>query len=147
MDLARVAVLSLVLLLLSLAPVDASQEGREIALLTVLIVLEAEGEPTLGQAAVAHVAVNRARKLGRPLEEVLFARWEFTGFWVSRRVDRQAFQQASHVAAQVHRGVIPDPTHGATHYLNLARVRTVPIWYEERYVTTTIGRHTFLRLY
>jgi spore germination cell wall hydrolase CwlJ-like protein len=46
--------------------------------------------------------------------------------------------------------LLPDPTNGATHYLNPETVLRVagkmPSWYDPAKITTRIGRHEFLRL-
>ena len=48
--------------------------------------------------------------------------------------------------------LIPDPTHGADHYLNPTLTRQIrfdhslPTWYDPDKVTLRVGRHEFLRL-
>lgn len=69
------------------------------------------------------------------------------------------FAQCVRHAVDVLSNSVPDPTHGATHYLNVAAVlgalNHLPTWaadphnrrqVNETYVTARIGRHTFLCL-
>ena len=128
---------------------DISME--EVFYLTLLVAVEAEGEPHIGKLAVAWVAVNRSHLLKQPLTKVLFDPNEFTGFWVTRKVDKRVFRPAYTAARAAYFGTAPDPTKEATHYLNVALVKKqsgqLPLWYNPKYITVVIGRHTFLKLY
>ena len=145
----------LIALSLCLAPSTATfgHEGdtQDLFYLTLLVAVEAEGEPYQGKLAVAWVAMNRARKLKQSVVAVILEPREFTGFWVSRRVNKQIFPRAHWAARAAYFALEPDPTHGATHYLNVPLTKTLygrlPEWYNPQYVTTVIGQHTFLRLY
>ena len=128
---------------------DISME--DVFYLTLLVAVEAEGESQLGKLAVAWVAVNRSRLLKQPLTEILFDPEEFTGFWVTRKVDKRVFRSAYAAASAAYFETVPDPTKGATHYLNVALTKKqlgkLPSWYNPKYITVVIGNHTFLKLY
>ena len=111
-----------------------------LVLLALMVQSEAAGEPFDGKLAVAYVAVNRAQMSGKPLEVVLRQPKQFAIF---PRVD---ISESSWLAARMalYRQQ-PDPTHGADHFYN-PLVLPWPKWYDERYMTTKIGRHSFLKL-
>lgn len=108
-----------------------------------MVQTEAGGEPFEGKLAVAYVAVNRAETLAgnsHPLQTVLTQPKQF------KLNTRLPVSEASYLAARMALNHLqPDPTHGADHFLNPS-VKPVPEWYDEQYVTITIGRHTFLKL-
>ena len=129
-------------------PVDIS-DG--LFYLTLLVAVEAEGESSLGKLAVAYVAMNRSQLLKQPLMDILFDPEEFTGLWVTRKVDKRVFRPAYVAAKGAYFGTVPDPTKGATHYLNVELAKKkygkLPSWYNPKYITVVIGHHTFLKLY
>lgn len=143
-----------------------------LSLLAGTIFLEAEGEPVEGKVGVAWVIRNRmdARKLtlaqvilgpegkawgdGRAFEP--FSCWNDD--YQARALARLATAETSVTIADCWRAaagvlwrLIPDPTCGATAYLNVEATRklrggTLPAWFDPNRVTCTIGRHTFLAL-
>ena len=116
-----------------------------LALLALMVQTEAGAESYEGKVAVAYVAINRADRAGRSLQSVL------TQFRQCKIDTRLAPSEETLAAARaVFYRRVPDPTHGADHFLNVplerSRTGTVPQWYDERYATVTIGVHTFLNL-
>lgn len=118
------------------------------------IAFEAAGETELGQAAVAHVVLNRmsSGKWGRSIEDVVTSPWQFEP-WMTRRKEMEKldpfdrrFQKAAKIADAVLAGEMPDPTAGATHFLNPVIVRqrrggSLPSWAHNE--GQPIGRHVF----
>jgi len=118
------------------------------------IAFEASGEPEEGKAAVAHVILNRMRsgRWGDNIKEVVTHPWQFEP-WMTRRKEMvrlspydPRYQNAARIADDVLTGQRPDPTAGATHFLNPTIVRqrrggSLPSW--ARGQGQPIGRHTF----
>lgn len=118
------------------------------------IAFEAGGESELGKAAVAHVVLNRVRsgKWGNSVEDVVTSPWQFEP-WMTRREELEKlhpfdprFQKAARIADAVLAGDMPDPTAGATHFLNPVVVRqrrggSLPLWARRK--GQPIGRHVF----
>jgi conjugal transfer mating pair stabilization protein TraG len=97
---------------------------------------EAGDQPPLGQAAVAHVILNRVADggYGDGIQGVLtapvkpgsnykqFSVWNAPGMRESSstarnlRPDDPLYRRIGDIVDQVHGGQIPDPTNGATHY-------------------------------
>jgi spore germination cell wall hydrolase CwlJ-like protein len=97
---------------------------------------EAGGEPPLGQAAVAHVIMNRVADggYGNGVQGVLqapvkpgsaykqFSVWNPPGMAESSKAARAIqpndpqYSAIGNIVDQVYNGAIPDPTNGATHY-------------------------------
>ena len=118
------------------------------------IAFEASEEPEEGKAAVAHVILNRERsgRWGESIKQVVTRPWQFEP-WMTRRKQMVALSQndpryrgAARIADAVLSGQIPDPTAGATHFLNPTVVRkrrggSLPAW--ARGEGQPIGQHTF----
>jgi spore germination cell wall hydrolase CwlJ-like protein len=118
------------------------------------IVFEASGETEIGKAAVAHVILNRKRsgRWGDKIRDVVTQPWQFEP-WMTRKDEIEklspndpCYLDAAQIADAVLAGGIPDPTAGATHFLNPVVVRqrrggSLPSWAGgEGY---PIGRHVF----
>jgi spore germination cell wall hydrolase CwlJ-like protein len=135
--------------------IDLSVEDRDYMIRT--MVFEAGTELDEGKAAVAHVILNRQRsgRWGDSIKEVVTAPWQFEP-WMTRRkqikalsIDHPSYQDAARVADAILSGEFPDPTEGATHFLNPKVVRkrrggSLPAW--ARGEGQRIGRHTFYTL-
>ena len=120
------------------------------------MVFEAGTESDEGKAAVAHVVLNRERtgRWGNSLRQVVTARWQFEP-WMTKREEIEAlslsdprYREAAQIADAVLSGEIPDPTAGATHFLNPKIVRkrrggSLPTWAQGE--GQPIGRHTFYK--
>ena len=118
------------------------------------IAFEASEEPDEGKAAVAYVILNRKRsgRWGDNIKDVVTRPWQFEP-WMTRRMDMEKlsphdprYQDAARIADAVLAGQMPDPTAGATHFLNPTVVRqrrggSLPSW--ARGEGQSIGRHTF----
>jgi hypothetical protein len=116
------------------------------------IAFEAPDESDEGKAAVAHVILNRT-KSGRwgSIKDVVTHPWHEP--WMTRRKEMEKlspadprYQNAAQIADAVLSGQLPDPTTGATHFLNPTVVRkrrggSLPSW--ARGEGQPIGRHTF----
>ena len=131
---------------------DYDPEERDYLIRT--MVFEASGEPEEGKAAVAHVILNRKKlgKWGDNIKEVVTRPWQFEP-WMTRRTeienlskDDPRYRKAARIADDVLSGQEPDPTAGATHFLNPTIVRnrrggSLPPWAKGD--GQAIGRHTF----
>jgi hypothetical protein len=131
-----------------------SYDSEERDYLIRTIAFEASGEPEEGKAAVAHVVLNRQRsgRWGDSIKEVVTHPWQFEP-WMTRRGEMESlspndlrYQSAAQVADAVLSGRTPDPTAGATHFLNPTIVRerrggSLPAWAHGD--GQSIGRHTF----
>jgi len=115
---------------------------------------EARSEPLQGQAAVAHVVLNRVAS-GRWPDDVCSVvhqgyekgrfRCQFTWYCDGKPdepTEILAWAKSVLVANQVLTGVVPDVTNGATHY----HARYVnPYWSASLSKTVTYGSHLFYR--
>jgi hypothetical protein len=138
--------------LLKPALADYDPEERDYLIRT--LVFEASGEPVEGKAAVVHVILNRMRlgKWGANIKEVVTRPWQFEP-WMTRRSEIESlsssdprYRKAARIVDDVLSGQEPDPTAGATHFLNPTIVRqrrggSLPNW--ARGDGQPIGRHTF----
>jgi spore germination cell wall hydrolase CwlJ-like protein len=118
------------------------------------IAFEAPDESDEGKAAVGHVILNRAKsgRWGDSIKDVVTHPWQFEP-WMTRRKEMEKlspddprYQNAAQIADAVLSGQMPDPTAGATHFLNPTVVRqrrggSLPSW--ARGEGQPIGRHTF----
>jgi spore germination cell wall hydrolase CwlJ-like protein len=109
---------------------------------------ESRGEDALGQAAVAHVTLNRVQSPAYP-DSVCAVVWQPGQFsWTEdgrsdRMTDPDAIGKAVDVTLAASRGTIEDPTGGALHYYAHEKVR--PRWSTNGY-RLIVGEHTFVRL-
>jgi N-acetylmuramoyl-L-alanine amidase len=96
---------------------------------------ESRSEPLQGQAAVAHVVLNRVAS-GRWPDDV------YCDGKPDEPTEILAWAKSVLVANQVLTGVVPDVTNGATHY----HARYVnPYWSASLSKTVTYGSHLFYR--
>ena len=118
------------------------------------IVFEAAGETEVGKVAVAHVVLNRKKRgrWGDTIKAVVTSPAQFEP-WMTRRkaIEKLAFndpryRSAAIIADAVLNGQLPDPTAGATHFLNpiivwARRGGSLPSWASGE--GRPIGRHVF----
>jgi spore germination cell wall hydrolase CwlJ-like protein len=118
------------------------------------IAFEASGEPQMAQIAVAHVVLNQKKsgRWGDNIKAVVTHPGQFEP-WTTRQreieelsPDDPRYQSATIIADAVLSGQTPDPTAGATHFLNPTIVRerrggALPSWAAGEGLT--IGSHTF----
>jgi spore germination cell wall hydrolase CwlJ-like protein len=139
-------------LALSGAPMEDRPQPVDLACLALNIYHEARGEPLSGQAAVAHVTLNRSEDPRYPADicGVVAQRnsraCQFT--WVCQTEDPRpselgAFRRALRVALEVMSGRRADPTHGATHFITTSM--RMPGWARRLNQTATIGGHRFFK--
>ena len=145
-------------------------EWPELVLMAATVLLESEGEPEIGQIAVAHTVVNIAEAEDVSIPQAILGRdlkaWgdgrayeRFSCFnddyqeraraRLAACADAQAARAWKAAAAGYWR-LTPDPSMGAVFYLNIPLTRkirggTLPAWFKEANITMTHGRHTFLR--
>jgi spore germination cell wall hydrolase CwlJ-like protein len=133
-------------------PSDLSARDKDLMVRTMLG--EAGQEGPRGQAAVAHVILNRTAtgSFGKTPSDVVLAPNQFepwstkAGQLMAIRPDSGAYRDASDIVDMVAKGDIPDPTNGATHFLNPVIVKarrggSLPDWAASP--VATIGNHTF----
>jgi N-acetylmuramoyl-L-alanine amidase len=120
----------------------------ELFYLTQAIYHEARGEDTLGQAAVAHVIINRVKSPLYPdsVREVVWqpGQFSFTNDGRSDRMtDLDAIGKAVDIALAASRGKSNDPTGGSLHYY--AHHKAKPSWARGGF-RFILGDHTFVKL-
>jgi spore germination cell wall hydrolase CwlJ-like protein len=132
----------------------ANYDPEERDYLIKTIAFEAADEADEGKAAVAHVILNRKRsgRWGDNIKDVVTRPWQFEP-WMTRRTEMEKlspddprYEDAARIADAVLNGQTPDPTAGATHFLNPTVVQqrrggSLPSW--ARGEGQPIGRHTF----
>ncbi len=142
------------LLLPGVKPQTTSVDDTERDYLIRTIAFEATGETEAGMAAVAHVILNRARigRWGDNIKDVVMSPWQFEP-WMTKRSQMEGlstedsrYLNAARIADAVLAGEMPDPTAGATHFLNPVIVKkrrggTLPKWAKGEGLP--VGRHTF----
>jgi spore germination cell wall hydrolase CwlJ-like protein len=118
------------------------------------IAFEASGEPAMAKIAVAYVVLNRKKsgRWGDTIKAVVTHTGQFEP-WTTKRTeieglspDDPSYQSAAIIADAVLNGQTPDPTSGATYFLNPTIVRErrggeLPSW--ARGEGLPIGSHTF----
>lgn len=125
----------------------------EIYFLALTVKQEAEGESSEGKLAVAYTIMNRGGSvIDTCLRAYQFSCWN-TESPTRMRIDDipdSVWRACYRAACSAYFGLQPDPTNGATHYLNeeltqVSRGGTLPKWFYEMEVTVKIGLHTFLK--
>lgn len=113
---------------------------------------EARGEGMLGQAAVAHVALNRVgtRPNRTTICEVVREPGQFAPYLNGEpddadlvQTDEEATRIATESAAFVMAGYLPDPSRGGRYFYAPALVKTQPAWAKGMKETARIGGHRF----
>lgn len=128
-------------------------DPRELECLALTVYFEGRGESPEGQAAVAHVAMNRAAAESYPDSVCRVVQQggkvppcQF-GWWCDRvpdaPTDQAAWLHARHVARMVLAGHRADPTGGALYFHATA---LDPAWSRRKVAARVIGRHVFFRL-
>ena len=104
--------------------------AQETKCLATIIYHEARGEPVMGQAAVAYVAINRKKSRRYPsnLCDVAYQPYQFTNIKHARpNYNNKAWERAVEIAVYAQIGFITDETHGATMYHNPVKAPS-PRW-------------------
>jgi hypothetical protein len=118
------------------------------------IVQEGGAEPFDGQLGIGYVIMNRSASI----TDTVFRAYQFSA-WNTDSATRMnldivpdiILMQCYKATVAAYFKLLPDPTKGATHYLNEELTRkmrggTLPSWFDEEKVTARIGKHTFLKL-
>jgi len=112
--------------------------------LTLNIYHEARGEDALGQLAVAHVTLNRARSQGLDVKQVVLEPYQFSWTLQPKKrwwpKDMAALIGCLDVAVTAVAG--HDFTRGATHY---HQVSVIPEWTNRLEFAGAYGLHNFWR--
>lgn len=131
----------------SVSSYDTSKMNREQAYcLAHAIYHEARGETLIGQAAVAHVVLNRVKSKKYPDEicKVVYQPRQFSHIKQTKpNYESQAWKDAVEIGALSMLGAIHDPTGKATHYY--AHKKVEPYWKDSFQLVQVIGNHSFLR--
>lgn len=139
-------------LALSGAAIEDPVEPMDVVCLALNVYHEARGEDLVGQAAVAHVTLNRVADRRYPddicgvVTQGTARACQFSWFCNSnsnRAYDRDSFRRALRVTLDVLTGNLDDPTRGATHFVS-TRI-SLPGWARRLRQTATIGGHRFFR--
>lgn len=131
----------------------------QLFLMVLTVVMEAGGESRRGKLGVAWVLRTRQKLYKQSLSDVEFQKYQFsawlTGSATLMNIDQISdalFQECLMVCIAAINEFEPDPTHGATHYLNEEATRAqrpdhdLPPWFDGAKVMVRIDKHTFLRL-
>lgn len=116
---------------------------------------EARGEGQKGMQAVINVIMNRVKAgswYGATPKEVCtkksqFSVWNKSDPNYSKMLavteSDKNFAIAKQLATAAYTGALPDITNGATNYLALASLQTIPSWVAAMDEVAVIGNHTF----
>jgi spore germination cell wall hydrolase CwlJ-like protein len=132
----------------------------DLTLIAATVCMEAGNQSFTGKVAVAYVILNRDRLTdSEGVDDVVLAPWQFSA-WNTDNRNRARLQdtmrnnpalwsECMKATAAALWEFVPDPTHGATMYLNpvvTKKIRggTLPDWYDAAKVTAVIGDHEFL---
>ena len=138
--------------------VENIQRTHELFLLASTVALEAEGESYRGKLGVAYVIMNRVSEWNKSISDVVFDPYDFS-VWNTRGgrqldldvIGDTPWFDSEKAASSAYYKIEHDPTHGATHYLNVSltkRIRrdgALPSWVTSLTQTVKIGRHTFFK--
>ena len=122
---------------------------QEMYCLSKAVYHEARGEEIMGQAAVAHVVLNRVRSEKYPstICQVVNQPHQFTDIRHTQPdYSSEEWTTTVEVAILSYVGFIDDPTEGSKWYYAHDKVRR-PSWAKKKEVVTKIGGHTFLDNY
>jgi spore germination cell wall hydrolase CwlJ-like protein len=128
------------------ASTDLSED--ELECLVSNVYHESRGESLIGQAAVAHITLNRVRAPAYP-DSVCGVVWQKGQFsWTEdgrsdRMTDLDAIGKAVDIVLAASRAEIKDPTGGALHFYAHDKVK--PRWAKAGY-GFILGEHTFVKL-
>jgi N-acetylmuramoyl-L-alanine amidase len=124
------------------------------------MVLEAEDQGEEGLIAVGWVIKNRTKRASPSLAyyaDVCTAKWQFSCWnefrWAVDRlhkVKEEVINKVGVLFDLIHENKIPDPTNGATHYLNVPLTKQInnghlPNWVSKLTWTCKIGDHDFYK--
>lgn len=137
-----------------LTPVE-NFDAKDQHCLAVMIYGEARGENFYGKSAVAWTAVNRLDRMPyNGLCHVVLSgqyhalkkhdyRVAATTGKAPRKYNTVAWEESQKVAKLVYQDTIPDPTKGATHFVNPKKLKHRPQWTRKLKKTVVIESHEF----
>lgn len=107
---------------------------------------EARDQPLIGQRAVAHVTLNRAKQKNLPIKTVVLEPGQFS--WTKHKKlgtiqtikEPEAFKNCCKAVLMA--VLLPDVTNGSTHF-HAKNIR--PYWAKEFQKTKVIGDHIFYK--
>ena len=151
-------IMELVLYLLLLGgDMNIITKEQELFLVSTTVAMEAEGEPYRGKLAVAYVIFNRASSTNKSVISVIFSPYAFSA-WnnhggrqrVLDHISDKVWKDSEKAASSSYYHLEPDPTLGATHYLNIPLTKkirggTLPVWVSRLKKTAVIDKHTFFK--
>jgi len=134
------------------------ESAQKIFLIATTTALEAESESYRGKLAVAYVITNIASTRRQSILKVVFKPFAFSA-WNTRGgrqrsldvISEKIWRESEKAAASAYYKIEPDPTKGATHYLNIPLTKRIrrdgklPSWVSRLTKTVVIGRHTFFK--
>ncbi|QIQ63840.1 hypothetical protein Epa17_00126 [Pseudomonas phage Epa17] len=116
------------------------------------IYFEARSESWKGKEGVAHVIINRVNNPDRwpsTVPGVVYFRCQFSYTCDGSRKEgiqeKVQWDQSKVVAWRALKGLSKDPTGGADHYLNPAKVKYMPRWTKTMKKTLRIERHVYYK--
>lgn len=134
-------------------------DDNDLAAMALCVWKEARGEGELGMKAVADVIVNRAKKWGQAIHDVIFRKNEFTSmslpndpeFNLQPQADDPQYSFCVSICKPIVEDQMSDVTNGALYYANLAEVTSG--WFKENIVddpthhpqVAVIGKQTFFK--
>lgn len=90
--------------------------------ISLAVYFEARDQPDLGQLAVAYTIINRVERPRRFPDahcEVVYEPYQYTFYWDGKPEiirNPEAHAKAWAISAMAYFKLLPDPTHGSTHY-------------------------------
>ena len=135
------------------------ERTNDLFLLTATVAMEAEGESYKGKLGVAYVIMNRVQRRTpfKSVSDVVLDPYDFSA-WNTKggrqtaldTIGQWAWRESEKAAHSAYYEIEKDPTHGATHYLNVPLTRklrdgSLPKWLESLRRTVKIGSHTFYK--
>lgn len=109
--------------------------------------MEARGEGEVGMVGVINVTQTRAKSTNRSNCDEVFRPYQFSWTLDSSLVisDMKSYQLALHLAKRAIDGDLEDVTGGSDHYLNPAKLKTLPSWYHKYQLVKIIRNHHYLK--
>lgn len=136
---------------LSTAAVAGNCDGeKRLNALAMNIYYEARGEPADGMRMVGEVTLNRVASSRYPnnICDVVYQRKQFSWVKVNGHKipkDSESWEAALSIAEELLTDNKKSYAHLATHFLNSAKLKTLPRWARSFCKVERIGNHTFYR--
>lgn len=121
---------------------------KELNCLATAVIHEAQGEPLLGQVAVAHVILNRQKsgKYPEDICDIIYQPKQFTDIHKTHPNRKsKVWEHALIIAQMTYTGKVPDPTKGSMYFFAPKLLSKPPRWAKEFIFTVQIGDHKFYK--